>query len=187
MERGDEIYQFCPRVCRNRRFQRRGGNPVLPHLHADGYRPVGAERVQRPDKAGILADHAVALVAKDLAGKLDCLLTARNNDSFVTEGVPGGARSADPEDFPLAFGDCTPERLVAFGYAVLQGGGGLLREQIGGKAGKVADREGLRGRIPGGEADCVRVRRRLEDLTDGGGTQVGNLIRKNVLHDRVSF
>ena len=96
---------------------------VIPERDAHRTRPAGAEGIERAHKGRLLADNRIAFVAENLAGKLDCLLTARNNDSFVTEGVPGGARSADSEDFPLAFGDCTPERLVAFGYAVLQGGG----------------------------------------------------------------
>ena len=118
------------------------------------------------DEGRILADDGVALVAEHLSGQLDALIAARNDNGGIIEAVSVSHRLTDVPNGLLSFGYDAAQRLVAVGGAVLQGGGGVVFEYIGGKPCQIGYREGLWGGISGGQRDGVRILGGLQNFTD---------------------
>ena len=156
-------------------------------LVAHGVVAAGAEGVETADEGGILADDGVPLVAEDLGGQLDALVTARDDDGGIVEAVALGNRLTDAPDGLLPLGHGAAERLVAVGSAVLEGGGGIVCKNISGKASEIRHGEGLGGGVACGQGDGVGILGGFQNFTDRGGLEAGDLIGKLIGHNGISF
>ena len=160
---------------------------VLLDGHAHGVVAAGAEGVQTADEGGILADDGVTLVAEYLGGQLDALITARDDDGGVVEAIAVGYRLTDAPDRLLTLCNGAAERLIAVGGTVLEGGCGVILENISGETGQVGHGEGFGGGVAGGQSDGVGILGRLEDFSDRRWLEGGDLVREGVIHDGVPF
>ena len=159
--------------CRNNIQQldiRRGFELFLEHIgentlsvagNADGLCTVGAESVQRTDKAGVLAENDIALIAECFAGKLNALLTARHDDRIVK--VASNVEFLGQTRF-----NCVSQRRVSLGDAVLQRRGRLICKNVCGKPTQLLDRERLGRGATAAERDDRRIGEVFKDLTDRG-------------------
>ncbi len=167
----DDIEQLCVVVTAQLILQIAWNNALIITLHADRHSAVGTECVERADEARLLAEHDIALVAERLAGKLDTLLTARNDDRGI-KATP------DSEFFLQSGGDRFTQRRITLGDAVLQRRRGLRPENVGGERCQCLYREGLGRRIARRKRNDARVGQTLEDLPDGRRAQICQLVRK---------
>ena len=97
LEGRDEIEQLRPLLTLQQLLEGRGVDPVLSQRNAESDRPVRSEGVEGADEGGILADDGVALVAEGLAGKLDALVAAADDDGRIgkSETVLRGLSDAE--------------------------------------------------------------------------------------------
>ena len=136
---------------------------------------VGAERIQRADKAGCLAEQGVATVQQHLAGKLVCLLCAGGGDEIVCRLVETVLLC-----HPL-FQQVTEFR-ISFCDVVLQRQERILLEQFCRDLPDGVSRKRLRRRAAGGKRDHTGHTGEFQNFTDRRGLQCVNIFCKFVLH-----
>ncbi len=157
LEVRQHVHELWPQS--QRRFQLLGAKAVIVTRHAHVLRAIHIEGLQSSKIGGRFDQHAVTGVDQQLADQIQRLLRAGGDHHVLglrLHAVPGRVAR-----------DHFPQRLVAFGRAVLEGQARLLVQDLVTSFTKALSRENLRGGQAAGKRNDFGVLSNLQELADG--------------------
>ena len=137
--------------------------------HAEVFRTVDVERLERAEIGGRLDQDAIAGVDQQLADEVERLLGTGGDHDVLGLRLDAVAGSV-PRDH-LA------QRLVTFGGAILQGLVGILVEHCGAGLAETLHGKNIGSWQASGEGDDLRVLSNLEKFANGRAADVSGALR----------